>query len=117
MTRLFEIKVRKGLPDEKHDQTFEIKDCQMKNMTGLLKLRLSDEKHDWTFEIEGWLTDEKHDQTFEIEGCQMENMTRPLKLRLPDEKYDQTFENKVEEGFLLFLNNKTSYNIKLFYNE
>ncbi|GBB90967.1 hypothetical protein RclHR1_18030001 [Rhizophagus clarus] len=67
MTRLFEIKVRKGLPDEKHDQTFEIKDCQMKNMTGLLKLRLSDEKHDWTFEIE---------------GCQMKNMTGLLKLRV-----------------------------------
>ncbi|GBB93600.1 hypothetical protein RclHR1_00220034 [Rhizophagus clarus] len=37
----FGIKVREWLPDKKYDQIFEVKDFQMKNISGLFKLRVT----------------------------------------------------------------------------
>ncbi|GBB93398.1 hypothetical protein RclHR1_21600001, partial [Rhizophagus clarus] len=40
----FEIKERKVLLDERHDQTFGIKCCQMKGTTRLLELSIAGRK-------------------------------------------------------------------------
>ncbi|GBB93506.1 hypothetical protein RclHR1_21830001 [Rhizophagus clarus] len=101
------------LPDEKYDQTFGIKCCQMKSMTRLLELShstlgilqilgilactgvLPDEKHDQTFgiKVREVLPDEKHDWTFGIKCCQMKNTTELLELSVIRRKTRPDFWN------------------------
>ncbi|GES77708.1 hypothetical protein GLOIN_2v1884393 [Rhizophagus clarus] len=72
------------LPDEKHNQTFGIKCCQTKGMTGLLKLSIARRKDDQTFgiKVREVLPDERYDWTFGIKCCQTKGMTELLELRI-----------------------------------
>ncbi|GES93738.1 hypothetical protein RCL_jg27217.t1 [Rhizophagus clarus] len=66
----------RGLSDGKHDRTFEIEDCQTKNMTGFLKLRYCQTNYESDFRQKiSILPNESYELDF----------GQKIKLILPDE--------------------------------
>ncbi|GBB88459.1 hypothetical protein RclHR1_00150055 [Rhizophagus clarus] len=73
----------RGLPDGKHDRTFEIEGCQTKNTTGFLKLRYCQMNYELDFGLNRY--------------CQMNHESdfgRKISI-LPDESYKLDFGLKV----------------------
>ncbi|GBB86522.1 hypothetical protein RclHR1_12950003 [Rhizophagus clarus] len=86
----------RGLPDGKHDWTFEIEGCQTKNTTGFLKLRYCQTNYEPDFGRKtnhtNWTLGERSNRY-----CRMNHESdfgRKISI-LPDESYELDFGLKV----------------------